>query len=150
MRGILNFIFGQISGEVTGQELYHEKDQNDYEVPADMKLTDFNNLTNFGIEDPRMTTIGGVAFRHLDRLPQPGDTVTVEGMMITILEMDEHRITRVRVSQGPSEDESSSDKESAQDTCIDSESRQKIDQDTNTKYDSDEQIKAANKKNGFK
>ena len=65
-----------------------------------MKLNDFNNLTNFGIEDPRMTTIGGVAFRHLDRLPQVGDSVTVEGIIITVLEMDEHRIAKVRVSRG--------------------------------------------------
>jgi CBS domain containing-hemolysin-like protein len=105
MRGVLNFIFGQVSGEVTGQELYQERDENDYEVPGDMKLNDFNNLTNFGIEDPRMTTIGGVAFRHLDRLPWPGDKVTVEGIMITVLEMDEHRITKVRVSRGILEEE---------------------------------------------
>ena len=105
MRGVLNFIFGQVSGEVTGQELYQERDENDYEVPGDMKLNDFNNLTNFGIEDPRMTTIGGVAFRHLDRLPRPGDKVTVEGIMITVLEMDEHRITKVRVSRGILEEE---------------------------------------------
>jgi putative hemolysin len=105
MRGVLNFIFGQVSGEVTGQELYQERDENDYEVPGDMKLNDFNNLTNFGIEDPRMTTIGGVAFRHLDRLPWPGDKVTVEGIMITVLEMDEHRITKVRVNRGILEEE---------------------------------------------
>ncbi len=111
MRGVLNFIFGQISGEVTGQELYHEQDENDYEVPGDMKLNDFNNLTNFGIEDPRMTTIGGVAFRHLDRLPQPGDKVTVEGIMITVLEMDEHRITKVRVNRGNVDEEDAQDKE---------------------------------------
>ena len=112
MRGVLNFIFGQVSGEVSGQELYHECDENDYEVPGDMKLNDFNNLTNFGIEDPRMTTIGGVAFRHLDKLPAPGDKVTVEGILITILEMDEHRIVKVRVSSGSVEKENSFDEAS--------------------------------------
>ncbi|MGD8207195.1 MAG: hemolysin family protein, partial [Thiohalocapsa sp.] len=100
MRDVLNFIFGQTSGLVTGNELYRERDENVYEVPGDMKLTDFNNLTNFGIEDPRMTTIGGVAFRHLDRLPREGDTVTVEGIQITVLEMKEHRISQVLVARG--------------------------------------------------
>jgi len=52
-----------------------------------------------------MTTIGGVAFRHLDRLPRVGDQVTVEGITITILEMDEHRIDRVRVSRGEGAEE---------------------------------------------
>ncbi len=101
MTDVLAFIFGDISGEVNGGGLYHERDVNLYEVPGNMKLTDFNNLTNFGIEDPRMTTIGGVAFRHLDRLPQVGDRVIVEGIVITILEMDVHRIARVRVARGP-------------------------------------------------
>jgi CBS domain containing-hemolysin-like protein len=104
MKDVLTFIFGQISGEVAGQEHYQERDENDYEVPGDMKLTDFNNLTNFGIEDPRMTTIGGVAFRHLDRLPREGDRVMVEGFEITVLQMNEHRINRVRVTRGSSED----------------------------------------------
>ncbi len=100
VQDILSFIFGEISGHVKGQELYHERDENFYEVPGDMKLNDFNNLTNFGIEDPRMTTIAGVAFRHLDRLPRVGDKVTVEGIVISVLEMDGNRISQVRVTRG--------------------------------------------------
>jgi hypothetical protein len=102
---VLTFIFGQISGDVEGQELYRERDENSYEVDGDMKLTDFNNLSNFGIEDPRMTTIGGVAFRHLDRLPGVGDSVSIEDITISVLEMDEHRIARARVSRGNRGDE---------------------------------------------
>jgi CBS domain containing-hemolysin-like protein len=99
MKDVLTFIFGQISGDIIGQELYQERDENVYEVSGDMKLTDFENLTNFGLSDPRMTTIGGVAFRHLDCLPHVGDQVTVEGIQITILDMDMHRIARVRVAR---------------------------------------------------
>ena len=118
MKDVLTFIFGQISGDVQGQELYQERDENSYEVKGDMKLTDFNNLTNFGIEDPRMTTIGGVAFRHLDRLPKVGDSVNLEGILITVLEMDEHRIASVRVSSvrasgQEAEEEETSDTDSA-------------------------------------
>jgi CBS domain containing-hemolysin-like protein len=100
MRDLLTFIFGHLSGEVKGQELYEERDENLYEVPGEMKLTDFNDLTNFGIWDPRMTTIGGVAFRHLDRLPREGDKVTVEGFEIKVIAMEDQRIARVRVSRG--------------------------------------------------
>ncbi|MDZ7750983.1 MAG: hemolysin family protein [Gammaproteobacteria bacterium] len=105
MADVINFIFGHTAGDVTGQEYYQERDENVYEVDGDMKLTDFNNLTNFGIEDPRMTTIGGVAFRHLDRLPQVGDTVNVEGIRLTVLEMDSHRIAKLRVARGDWTDE---------------------------------------------
>jgi putative hemolysin len=105
MKDVLTFIFGQISGDVEGQELYHERDEDSYEVDGDMKLTDFNNLSNFGIDDPRMTTIGGVAFRHLDRLPRVGDRISIEDITITVLEMDEHRIARVQVNRGSRADE---------------------------------------------
>jgi len=105
MKDVLTFIFGQITGDITGQEHYQERDENVYDIPGDMKLNDFNNLTNFGIEDPRMTTIGGVAFRHLDRLPQVGDQVTVEGIQISVTKMDAHRISQVRVARIPSVEE---------------------------------------------
>ena len=105
MKDVLTFIFGQISGDVEGQELYHERDEDAYEVDGDMKLTDFNNLSNFGIDDPRMTTIGGVAFRHLDRLPRVGDSISIEDISISVLDMDGHRIARVRVSRGNRGDE---------------------------------------------
>ena len=100
MKDVITFIVGEVSGEVKGQEFYQEQDEDVYEVPGEMTLNDFNNLTHFGIEDPRMTTIGGVAFRHLDRLPQVGDKVSVEGVEITILEMDVHRIARVHIARG--------------------------------------------------
>ena len=108
MKDVLTFIFGQISGEIAGQEFYKEQDDNEYEVPGAMKLTDFNTLTNFGIEDPRMTTIGGVIFRHLDRLPQVGDSVVIEGIGLTVLEMDGHRIARVRATRGADREDSDS------------------------------------------
>ncbi len=96
---VLTFIFGDISGESRGQGLYQERDLNIYELPGEMKLTDVNNLTHFGLEDPRMTTIGGVAFRHLDRLPRVGDQVVVDDVALTVLDMDAHRIARIRVAK---------------------------------------------------
>jgi Mg2+/Co2+ transporter CorC len=47
-----------------------------------------------------MTTIAGVAFRLLDRLPREGDQVIHEGFSIKVLEMEGQRIARVRVSRG--------------------------------------------------
>ena len=101
---VLTFIFGDISGESRGQELYQERDLNIYELPGEMKLTDVNNLTNFGLEDPRMTTIGGVAFRHLDRLPRVDDRVVIDDVALTVLDMDAHRISRVRAAKVSAEE----------------------------------------------
>ncbi|MDH3664148.1 MAG: CBS domain-containing protein, partial [Alphaproteobacteria bacterium] len=99
MRDIIRFIFGEISENVSSQAYYEEDDENVYDVPGDMKLTDFNDLSNFGIEDPRMTTIGGVVFRHLDRLPHAGDSTVIEGYTASVLEMEGHRVARVRIAK---------------------------------------------------
>ncbi len=113
MKDVINFIFGEISGKAVGEELYQEQDENTYIVSGDMKLNYFDDLTNFGLDDPRMTTIGGVAFRHLDRLPKIGDKVTVDGINITILEMDAHRIAKVRVSPAVGHSEDDEDEQEA-------------------------------------
>lgn len=100
LKDVLTFIFGQITGRAAGLELYDERDENSYFVPGEMKLTDFNNLTNFGIEDPRMTTVAGVIFRHLDRLPTLDDAVVVEDVVMRVTEMEAHRIIAVHAYKG--------------------------------------------------
>jgi putative hemolysin len=96
---VLRFIFGPITTRPDGESPVQEVAPDVFEAPGDTKLGTFNRVTNFGIEDPRMTTIAGVAFRHLDRLPRVGDETLVEGFTITVLEMDAHRISRVRVAR---------------------------------------------------
>ena len=100
LKSVLSFIFGKITPETAPHAAYVELGENVYEVAGDMKLTTFEDLTNFGISDPRMTTIGGVVLRALDRLPQVGDEVTIEGVLLTVLEMKRHQITRLRASKG--------------------------------------------------
>ena len=100
LKRILSFVFGKITPETAPQMVYAQLAENVFEVAGDMKLTDFEDLTNFGITDPRMTTIGGVLLRVLDRLPQEGDEITVEGVVLSVLEMKGHRIARLRASKG--------------------------------------------------
>jgi len=97
MKDVLKFIFGEISGTMEGMEYYREDDDNSYIVPGDMRLTDFYNLTNFDIDDPVMTTIGGVAFRLFDRLPAIDDFIEYEGYKFTVKEVKGLRISKVLV-----------------------------------------------------
>ena len=99
MKDVLTFIFGEISGKMTGQEYYKEDDENSYTVPGDMRLTDFYNLTNFDIDDPVMATIGGVAFRLFDRLPEPGDEVMHDGYRFTVKQRAGLRISQLQVQR---------------------------------------------------
>ena len=99
LEDVLNFVFGEIAGEFIDAASYTEEEENVFTVAGGMKLHEFEALTNFGLEDPRMTTIGGVVLRHLDRLPGEGDTVVVEGIRLTVLEMEGHRIARLRAAK---------------------------------------------------
>ena len=99
MKDVLTFIFGEISGKMVGTEYYEEEDENSYTVPGDMRLTDFNNLTNFDIEDPVMATIGGVAFRLYDRLPSLDDKASYEGFEFTVKGLKGLRISKIKVQK---------------------------------------------------
>ena len=99
LEDVLSFVFGEIAGEFIDAASYTEEEENVFTVAGGMKLHEFEALTNFGLEDPRMTTIGGVVLRHLDRLPGEGDTVVVEGIRLTVLEMEGHRIARLRAAK---------------------------------------------------
>lgn len=96
LKGLVNFIFGHASGEEPLRELFSEPEDGVFEVDGGMKLGDFNAITNFGIEDPRMTTISGVVLRHLDRPPLTGDEVVVEGVRLQVVSTEGHRIVTLR------------------------------------------------------
>lgn len=105
MENVLRMIFGDPAGGPTAEAAFVRVSADTWEAPGDTRLSDFNRLTGLGIQDPRMTTIGGVAFRYLDRLPEVGDEVVAEGVTIQVLEMQAHRISRVRVTRGTEEEE---------------------------------------------
>lgn len=71
-----------------------------------------------------MTTIGGVLFRHLDRLPQAGDEVKLEEFWMTVLEVKDQRITRVRVARGDAWGEREAPSEAAAEGQADGEAQQ--------------------------
>lgn len=97
---VLQFVFGEICPKANFPGVVHDPNSTVYEVPGDMKLIDIEDLTHFVIKDTRMTTIGGVLFRRLDRLPKAGDQVQMDDLLMSVLEMDGHRISRVRLAKG--------------------------------------------------
>jgi len=96
LKNVVNFIFGHASGEESLSQMFREPEPGIFEVGGDLKLTDFNTITNLGITDSRMTTISGVVLRHMDRLPSVGDEVVVEGVRLQVMSLEGHRIDRLR------------------------------------------------------
>lgn len=115
IKDVLTFLFGEISSKMKGMEDY-EQDEIGFVVPGDMRLIDFDNLTNIELRDPVMTTVAGVVLRLFGRLPKVGDTVIYEGYDFTVIEVKGLRISRLRVKRagsGPAEEEEYRDEEAA-------------------------------------
>jgi CBS domain containing-hemolysin-like protein len=98
IKDVLKFLFGEISGTMKGIDDY-ARDELGYIIPGDMRLLELYNLTNIDMDDPVMTTIGGVVFRMFGRLPQVDESVTYEGYRFTVLEVGQRRIRQLRVSK---------------------------------------------------
>ena len=61
------------------------------------EIGDVNRLLRLHLDDSDYTTIGGLLFGRLGRLPKVGDRVSLQGATFEILEMDGKRVGRVRV-----------------------------------------------------
>lgn len=70
-----------------------------YTIPGDMSLVDFNQLVGADLDDPSMNTVGGLMMRLLNRLPRVGDSVTFEGFIFAVEQMQRLRIDRFRVTR---------------------------------------------------
>ena len=100
LEDILAHIFGHDTLALRPQKIKGvTKKEEGFVVPGDMKLIDFNDLTNYGISDSRMTTIGGVVLRNLDKQPSIGDSVRISGVELRVTNMDGIRISEVEAAR---------------------------------------------------
>ncbi|SFL90795.1 hemolysin family protein [Geodermatophilus ruber] len=100
--------------EVIG-EIYDEYDEDVAEEGAEepgapqevdglLNLDDFREVTGLPLPEGPYETVAGYVLAELGRLPEPGDTVTVDGRTLTVLELDGRRIARLRVDRAAEEE----------------------------------------------
>jgi putative hemolysin len=111
--------YGGVSGLVTIEDLIEEivgeiHDEYDTESPV-IQLTDGTMLIDASIslrdlkedyhihlpESPEYETLGGFLMTTLQKIPQVGDVVEIEGKKIAIVEMIGQRISKVKLEKLP-------------------------------------------------
>lgn len=98
LEDLLEEIVGEIRDEYDEDEedLIQDLGDNTYIVPGGMKLDDINDsiYTDFRSED--YDSIGGLIIEQLDKLPEEGETVTLEnGTQLTVKTVNQNRIEEV-------------------------------------------------------
>ena len=73
----------------------------DIEVDGLLNIEDFADETGLVLPDGPYETVAGYLASVLGRLPSSGDQVEVGRHTITVIEMDNRRVARVRVSRAP-------------------------------------------------
>lgn len=99
MKSVIHYVFGHKGDMEMKEDVISAQSDGSYEVPGSMSLTAFNNLTNYGLHDPRMTTVGGIVLRYLDHFPEPGDKAEIEGVRFEVMAMDGLQISLIKVSR---------------------------------------------------
>ena len=111
--------YGGVSGLVTMEDLLEEivgeiRDEYDIESPV-IQLPDGTMLIDASInlrdlkedhhiqlpESPEYETLGGFLMTALQKIPQSGDMVEIEGKRIKIVEMVGQRISKVKLEKLP-------------------------------------------------
>jgi CBS domain containing-hemolysin-like protein len=99
LHDVIGFVFGELAESDLHRPTYIEEGPHSFLVSASMRLEAFNRLTNLGVEDARMATIGGVVFRLLDRVPREGDVVELPSCTATVVTMDRRRVSKLRITR---------------------------------------------------
>lgn len=102
---ILEEIVGEIRDEFDKEELetIQRMPDGSFEVLGRILVLDFNRETGWEVLAEKGDTLSGLVFNHLGRAPKEGDTVQIGDYDLRVAGVSGTRITRVRVSQHPSQ-----------------------------------------------
>jgi CBS domain containing-hemolysin-like protein len=98
LEDILEEIVGDYEDEFTRQAKRIKKlVGSQYEIDASMPVTELETLIGFPFPaGDDYVTLAGLFYKVMGSVPKVGDSVQLDGGRLTVLEMDNHRITRLK------------------------------------------------------
>ncbi len=101
LEDLIEEIVGDIKDEFDEdeKELIQKLDERTYLVDGSLKLDDINDSLDTGFESENYDSIGGLVIEQLEKLPEGGETVTLEdGTVLETIEMDKNHIEKIKLT----------------------------------------------------
>jgi len=98
---ILEEIVGEIQDEYDSEEpLFEQPEEGVLLADGRLPIEDVEDALRIRFEeDDDFGTLGGFVHKHLGRLPIQGDRFEAEGVRVEILEVERHRVRRLRITK---------------------------------------------------
>jgi len=104
LEDLLEEIVGEIEDEFDLPDTSVERiDDNRVRIDGSFTIDDFNETFGTGLEQDGFHTMAGLVFGNLGRAPEVGDSVVVDGVRLTVLEVEGTRIVKLEVELGVEE-----------------------------------------------
>jgi putative hemolysin len=105
LEDLLEEIVGEIEDEFDLPDTSVERiDDNHVRIDGSYTIDDFNEAFGTHLEQDGFHTMAGLVFGMLGRAPEVGDTVTVDGVRLAVLDVEGSRILRLEVELGVEDD----------------------------------------------
>jgi CBS domain containing-hemolysin-like protein len=98
LEDIVEEIFGEIQDEFDDAEedLFERITDEEYVFNGRMTLHDVNELMNVDLDDEDADTLGGLIYSRTGHVPEIGEKLREDGVMLTVEEITDRRIRKVR------------------------------------------------------
>ncbi|HSD54631.1 MAG TPA: transporter associated domain-containing protein [Burkholderiales bacterium] len=101
-------VLEQIVGDIEDEYDFDELEDNvlrekggRWRVKAATEIADFNQVFGTAFSDAEFDTVGGLVIHRFGRLPKRGETITIDGLKLSVLRADSRRLYTVLVERIP-------------------------------------------------
>lgn len=98
LEDLLEEIVGDLWNEFDDEALLFEQlSSTEILMSGKYDIEELNDRLNIAMPTDEFLTVGGYVFGTLGREPKPGDTIEFEDLKLTVMDMDGHRITTIKI-----------------------------------------------------
>ncbi len=101
LEDVVEEIVGEVSDEHDEPSPVYRQTETGWLVSGLLRPDELKALTGVRLpeEHPRYDTVAGLVLNELGRVPRPGNAVRVDRLVLTVDQMDGHRIDQIRIDQ---------------------------------------------------